>query len=139
MRIARYKAENIHIGIKAPFVRVRDRKAAFLVVPGFRKDSRPTGWQIDFVCSIAANQLARDDYERADVEYLYAGPGAKVDEREFHAFHGRDMTLFNADEIDDLLQVYVEAVVKHLERGKGVQPGKFAGYRIVDHAQGTLF
>jgi hypothetical protein len=139
VRIARYKGENIHIGIKAPFIRVREQRAAFLVIPGFRKDSRPLGWQIDFVCSVAANQLARDDYERADVEYLYAGPAANSAEREFHAYHGRDMSLFNADQIDALLQKYVEAVVKHLEKGHGAQPGKFAGYRIVDRAQGSLF
>jgi hypothetical protein len=139
VRIARYKGNNIHIGIKAPFIRVHRREAAYLVIPGFRKDSRPLGWQIDFVCSVAANQLARDDYERADVEYLYAGPATKPDEREFRAYYGRDLSLFNADQIDALLQKYVEAVVKHLEKGHGAQPGKLTGYRIVDHAQGSLF
>jgi hypothetical protein len=139
VRIARYRGTNIHIGIKAPFIRVRAQKEAFLVVPGFRKDSRPTGWQIDFVCSVAANQLARDDYERADVEYLYAGPGFSATARQFRAYYGRDMLLFNADQIDAFLQKYVEAVVRHLEKGQGAQPGKFDGYRIVDSAQGTLF
>ncbi len=139
VRIARYKGNNIHIGIKAPFVRVHERKAAYLVVPGFRKDSRPIGWQIGFVCSVAANQLARDDYERADVEYLYAGPASKVNEREFRAYYGRDLSLFDADKIDAFLQIYVEAVVKHLEKGRGVQPGHYSGYRIVDRAQGSLF
>jgi hypothetical protein len=139
VRIARHKGSNIHIGLKAPFIRVHERKAAFLVIPGFRKDSRPVGWQVDFVCSVAANQLARDDYERADVEYLYAGPGANVTEREFRAYYGCDMSLFTADEIDAFLQKYVEAVVKHLEKGRGAHPAKFAGYRIVDRAQGSLF
>ena len=139
VRIARYRGKAIHIGIKAPFVRVREQKEAFLVVPGFRKDSRPIGWQIDFVCSVAANQLARDDYERADVEYLYAGPGVATSAREFRAYYGREMSLFSADEIDAFLQIYVEAVVRHLEKGHGAQPGKFSGYRIVDPAQGSFF
>lgn len=139
VRIARYKGRAIHIGIKAPFVRVHERQSAYLVIPGFRKDSRPFGWQVDFVCSVAANQLARDDYEQADVEYLYAGPGAGPFERNFGALYGRDMSLFNADQIDVFLQKYVEAVVKHLEKGHGVRPARFAGYRIIDNAQGSLF
>ncbi|WP_322517069.1 hypothetical protein SR870_05770 [Rhodopseudomonas palustris] len=139
VRIARYRGSNIHIGIKAPFVRVQNRQSAYLVIPGFRKDTRPLGWQLDFVCSVAANQLARDDFEGADVEYLYAGPGDNATQREFCAYYGRDLSLFDADQIDEYLQVYVEAVVRHLERGEGVSPAKYSGYRIVDRAQGTLF
>ncbi|RED42381.1 hypothetical protein BJ123_10198 [Rhodopseudomonas thermotolerans] len=139
VRIARYRGSNIHIGIKAPFVRVQNRQSAHLVIPGFRKDSRPLGWQVDFVCSVAANQLARDDYEAADIEYLYAGPSGDYSSREFRALYGRDLSLFGADKIDQFLQVYVEAVVKHLERGDGTNPGKYWGYRIVDSAQGSLF
>ena len=139
VRIARYKGNNIHIGIKAPFVRVHQRGVGVFGDPRFPEGLRPQGWQIDFVCSVAANQLARDDFERAEVEYLYAGPAARSDEREFRAYYGRQLSLFNADQVDGLLQKYVEAVVRHLEKGRGAQPGKLAGYRIVDHAQGTLF
>lgn len=78
VRIGRFKNQNIHIGIKAPFIRVRRPGEAYLVIPGFRRNSRPLGWQIELVCSFAARQLARDDYEGADVEYLYAGPGAST-------------------------------------------------------------
>jgi hypothetical protein len=139
VRISRYKGENIHVGIKAPFVRVRQLGEAYLVIPGFRKDSRPVGWQIEFVCSLAANQLARDDYEGVGVEYLYAGPSVTASYREFRAMYGGDMNLLSTGAIDALLQTYVEAVVKHLEKGHGVQPAHFAGYRIIDPAQGSLF
>lgn len=139
VRISRYKSQNIHIGIKAPFVRVRRPGEAYLVIPGFRKLLRPVGWQIDFVCSVAANQLARDDFESVDVEYLQAGPSPDEATRILQVKHGRDLELYSPDVIDNYLQVYVEAVVKHLEKGHGVQPAKFAGYRIVDPAQGHLF
>jgi hypothetical protein len=139
VRIGRFREQNIHIGIKAPFIRVRRPGEAYLVIPGFRKDSRPVGWQIEFVCSLAARQLARDDYEGADVEYLYAGPALNSNEREFRALYGRNMNLLSADRIDEFLQIYLDAVVRHLERGTGVQPARFAGYRIIDPAQGGLF
>jgi hypothetical protein len=83
-------------------VRVQGPGEAYLVIPGFRKNSRPIGWQIEFVCSLAVRQLARDDYEGADVEYLYAGPAAEGDGREFQALYGRNMNLFSADRIDEL-------------------------------------
>jgi len=137
-RIGRFKDRAIHIGIKAPFIRVRRPGEAYLVIPGFRKNSRPVGWQVDFVCSLAASQLARDDYEGADVEYLYAGPDLDGN-RKFQALYGRGMNLLGADKIDALLQVYLDAVAKHLEQGSGVQPARYAGYRIIDPAQGGFF
>jgi hypothetical protein len=136
--VGRHKDQTILIGIKAPFVRVRAGNA-FLVIPGFRKLARPRGWQIDFVCSLAANQLARDDYERASPEYLYAGPGDENDKRQFHSFSGGDLTLYSKDRVDEFLQIYVEAVVKLLEIGRGAQPARTAGYRIIDPSQGAFF
>ncbi len=136
--VGRYKDQTILIGIKAPFIRVRAGNA-FLVIPGFRKMARPRGWQIDFVCSLAANQLARDDYEQASPEYLYAGPGNEDNKRQFNAFGGGELSLFSKDRIDEFLQVYVEAVVKLLEIGRGAQPARTAGYRIIDPSQGAFF
>ena len=136
--VGRYRDQTILIGIKAPFVRVRAGEA-FLVIPGFRKMARPQGWQIDFVCSLAANQLARDDYEKASPEYLYAGPGDENTERQFHSFKRDNLALYSKDNVDELLQVYVEAVVKLLEIGRGAQPAQTSGYRIIDPNQGTFF
>jgi hypothetical protein len=133
--------QNAHdfYGLKAPFVRVPHPNKALLVIPGFRKIARPRGWQIEFVCSVAVNQLARDDYEGADVEYLSAGAAPSGVGRIFEAMSGSDMALLSPDSVDHHLQIYIEAVVKHLEKGNGVQPAKFAGYRIVDPAAGSLF
>jgi hypothetical protein len=137
--IGRYKSLTIFIGLKAPFVRVPEPSRAMLVIPGFRKVTRPVGWQIEFVCSVAANQLARDDYEGADVEYLSAGPAPIGTGRVFQAMHGSDMALLSSDGVDQYMQMYLEAVVKHLEKGNGAQPAKFAGYRIIDPTAGRLF
>jgi hypothetical protein len=139
VRVGRYQQQNIHVGIKAPFIRVRRPGEAYLVIPGFRKDSRPVGWQIEFVCSVAAQQLARDDYEGANVEYLYAGPASGGNGREFRALYGNSMNLLSTDRIDEFLQIYLDAVVRHLRQGNGDQPARFAGYRIIDPAQGGLF
>jgi hypothetical protein len=136
--VGRHKGQTILIGIKAPFVRVRANDA-FLVIPGFRKMARPQSWQIDFVCSLAAHQLARDDYERASPEYLYAGPGDDDAKRQFRAFRGGDLALYSQDRVDELLQIYVEAVAKLLELGRGAQPARTTGYRIIDPSQGTFF
>jgi hypothetical protein len=136
--VGRRKDQTILVGIKAPFIRVRAGNA-FLVIPGFRKLARPQGWQIDFVCSLAAKQLARDDYERATPEYLYAGPGDQKGKRQFQSYRGSDLNLYSEDRVDDFLQIYVEAVVKLLEVGRGAQPARTAGYRIIDPSQGAFF
>lgn len=137
VRVGRHKDQTIYVGIKAPFVRVSAGNA-FLVIPGYRKLARPQGWQIDFLCSLAASQLARDDYERATPEYLFAGPGAD-NKRYFRAYKGDSLKLLSNDQVDDFLQVYLEAVVKLLERGRGAQPARTAGYRIIDPSQGSFF
>jgi len=136
--IGRHNQQTIFVGLKAPFIRVRRPGEAYLVIPGYRKASRPVGWQVDLVCSIAANQLARDDFEGAEVEYLAAGPAPNGPGRLFTPMLGRTMNLFAPDAIDQLMQIYVEAVVRHLERGNGTQPARFAGYRIIDPAQGRF-
>jgi hypothetical protein len=135
--IGRFKGQTIYVGIKAPFVRVR-AGSAFLVIPGFRKMSRPLGWQIDLVCSLAASQLARDDYERATPEYLFAGPDDR-NKRYFRAYTGELLKLFSNDQVDEFLQVYLEAVTKLLEKGRGAQPARMSGYRIIDPSQGAFF
>jgi hypothetical protein len=108
--IGRYNTQTLFIGLKAPFVRVWQPNEALLVIPGFRKAFRPVGWQIQFVCSVGANYLARDDYEGADVEYLYAGPALRGTGRMFQAMHGSDMALLRSEGVDEYMQIYVEAV-----------------------------
>lgn len=132
--VGRYRGRSIHVGIKAPFFRVAGGRGR-LVIPGYRKDSRPVGREIGLACSFASNQLARDDFETAEVEYLMAGPGRSATERRLQVLLGGELDLYSADQLDVLLQTYVDAVVMHLERGAGLNAPRLHGYRIIDPAQ----
>jgi hypothetical protein len=136
--VGRYRGRNIHVGLKAPFTRVRGG-AAFVVVPGFRKTFVPSEQQIDLPCSLAAAQLAKDDFKGADVEYLHAGPAPGSDERMLRVVHGKDRRLLSADELDQVFEVYVRGVVMILEHGRGLEKPDLAGYRIVDPDEPPLF
>jgi hypothetical protein len=138
IRIARYKGYTIYLGLKAPYVRVRDRHG-FLVIPGFRKTYLPSDEQIAFPIALAHFQIARDDLSGIDTEYLYAGPGHGGVDRVFRAIYGEETELLSQDAIDDLLSVYVSGVIRVLERGLGLNKANLAGYRIVDPGQGNLF
>jgi hypothetical protein len=127
VEVGRTRGVQVFVGIKAPFVRVRGRDAR-LVVPGFRMSHRPTEVEIDVACGIAKAHLARDDYADADVEYLYAGPGYDG-KRSFRAIVGRDRKIPSLDEIDQLLQVYVQGITMLIDRGIAPSAPSFRGYK----------
>lgn len=128
--VGRIKEKTVYVGIKAPIVRVLHDEA-FVVMPGFRMSYRPGERQIDLACSIALANFARDDFASADFEYLYAGPGLSG-YREFRAIRGRDRQIFDRDEVDALLDVYVRAVALAMEAGVEVHEPNLRGYRIID-------
>lgn len=136
--VGRYKGQSIHVGLKAPFTRV-EAGAAYVVLPGFRKTFVPSDAQLRLPCSLAATQLAKDDFRGADVEYLYAGPDAHGKERTFRPILGSSRSLWTADELDDIFDVYVRGVVLALEAGRGLTPPDLAGYRVVDPSAPSLF
>ncbi len=114
--VGRYRGRTIHVGLKAPFTRVCGSKA-HVVLPGFRKSFLPTDEQIVLPCSLAALQLARDDFKGADVEYLYAGPGPIGQDRMLRVIHGSERKLLDADELDEVFAIYVAGVIRALEAG----------------------
>ena len=129
--VGRSRGRTIYIGIKAPIVRVEHRKA-YWVMPGFRMTYRPGEREIDVACSIAKTALAKDDYAKADLEYLYAGPGA-AGAREFRAILGRERSLFDGDTVDALLDTYVQGVALVVEDDARLAGHpKLAGYRVID-------
>jgi hypothetical protein len=128
--VGRIKQKIVYVGIKAPLVRVVHNDA-FVVMPGFRMSHRPSERQIDLACSIALAHFARDDFANADFEYLYAGPGLEG-LREFRAILGKDRQIFQRDEVDTLLDVYVKAVALALEAGAEVREPNLRGYRVID-------
>src|SRR5271166_6062299 len=135
--VGRIKEKTVYVGIKAPLVRVADHEA-FVVMPGFRLSHRPSERQIDLACSIALANFARDDFASADFEYLYAGPGASGG-REFRAILGRDRRIFERDEVDALLDVYVQAVAVAIDAGLEIRDPNLRGYRIIDPREPSLF
>ncbi len=136
--VGRYKGRTIYLGLKTPYVRV-EGDDPYLVVPGYRKTYLPSDEQVGFPIALAHHWIAKDDLSGIDTEYLYAGPGARGEDRVFRAVVASSRSLLTADAIDDLLQVYVAGVVRVLDRGLGRSNAKLAGYRAVDPGQSKLF
>jgi hypothetical protein len=128
--VGRVAGATIYIGIKTPMVRVRHDEA-YVVMPGYRMSFRPSDAEIDTACSIALANFARDDYARADFEYLYAGPG-EGGARQFRAYHGRHRQVYHRDTVDALMDVYVKGVAIVLNAGLGQSRPDMRGYKIID-------
>lgn len=127
VEVGRASGKSVFVGIKAPFIRIRERSAN-LVMPGFRMSYEPSEREIDVACAITRAHLARDDYEEADIEYLYAGPdGSGM--RGFRSILGKDRYLPNIDQVDQLLQVYVEGIDMLIRGGEAVTAPNFRGYQ----------
>jgi hypothetical protein len=135
--IGRVKDRTVYAAIKAPMVRVVHDEV-FVVMPGFRLSHRPVGQQIDVACSIALANFARDDFGGADFEYLDTGVGLSK-ERELQAIRGRDRHVYGSDDVDSLLDVYVQGVALALETGLEVRDANLRGYRVVDPSQPAMF
>lgn len=135
--VGRVRGHTAYIGIKAPFVRLTI-KGPMVVMPGYRMSHRPVETEIDVACSIALANLARDDYENADFEYLYAGPGLSG-EREFRAIRGSERKVFDADALDGLLDVYVKGLAIAVNAGVELRAPSLHGYRIFDPREPGLF
>ena len=135
--LGRAKGHTVYAAIKSPMVRVAHNES-FVVLPGFRMSFRPTPGQIDLACSIALANLARDDFADADFEYLHAGPGVSKG-REFRAIKGKDRSIYDIDQLDALLDVYVRGVALAIEMGAEVKSPNLRGYRIIDPREPGLF
>lgn len=137
--IGRFSSKNVYAGVKAPLVRIAGANV-FVVLPGFRMGHRPREKEIDVACSIILSFLARDDFEKADIEYLYAGPASSVRRkirpvRTFFPIHGKDRFLYNRDQVDNLLDVYVRGVALAVELGAAFKDANLRGYRVIDPDQ----
>lgn len=121
------------MAIKAPLVRVKDGEV-LVVVPGFRLGHRPQGTEIDVAASLALATFGRDDFAEADYEYLDCSRGSSG-ERELVIYRGRDRRIFDLDEVDHILDVYVKGLAYALEQGLSVTAPNFRGYRVVDPNQ----
>lgn len=121
------------MAIKAPLVRVQGSDV-FVVVPGFRLGHRPVGIEIDVAASLALATFARDDFSEADYEYLDCSRGLSG-ERELSVYRGRDRRIFDLDEVDALLDRYVQGLALAIENGMEARAPNFRGYHIIDPNQ----
>lgn len=121
------------MGIKAPIVRV-EQGEAMVVVPGFRLGHRPKGIEIDVAASLALATYARDDFSEADYEYLDCSRGISG-ERELRAYRGKDRRIFDLDEVDHMLDLFVRGLAYALQNGVAAQKPNFRGYKIFDPNQ----
>jgi len=141
--IGRYSGRTVFAKLKTPMVRVEGDRA-FVVMPGFRMSYRPRDIEIDLACSVARETFAQGDLSVADSEYLYAGPGpdvtAKGDRpRMFRAIHGKDRHQFSLEQINRLLDVFVQGVALASEAGLDSREPLLSGYRIIDPNQPGMF
>lgn len=128
--VGRVGAETVYVAIKAPLVRVV-HSDVMVVMPGFRMSYRPAEPEINVACSIVLANFARDDFADADFEYLYAGPGLNG-RREFRAIRGRDRHVYDRDQVDALLDVYVKGIALAAEAGMDLNKPNLAGFRVID-------
>lgn len=122
-----------YMAIKAPLVRVEGDRV-FAVVPGFRMTHRPEAAEIDVAASFALAALEREGYEDIDFEYIYAG-AAPSRGRMLQVVHGSERKIYNLDEIDHMLDIYVRGLEIAIDRGVSVKSPNFAGYKVVDPDQ----
>jgi hypothetical protein len=134
--VGRARGENVYVAIKAPLVRVVHDEA-FVVMPGYRMTYRPAEPEIDVACSVALATFGRDDFESADFEYLYCGPGVDG-HRSFRSIRGRDRRVYDRDEVDAFLDVYVKGVALALNAGLEVKRPDLRGYHIIDPNEPTF-
>mgnify|MGYP001102035220 CR=1 FL=1 len=127
VEVGRASGKSVYVGIKSPFIRIREGSAN-LVMPGFRMSYEPSEREIDVACAIVRAHLARDDYEQADIEYLYAGSNG-AGGRAFRSILGKDRDLPDIDQVDSLLQVYVEGIDMLIRSGQKVSAPNFRGYQ----------
>jgi len=120
----------VYITVKAPLARVADG-LMYIVMPGFRKTFSPSESQIDVACSFALAALARGGYEGADFEYLYAGRGANP-ERQFRRILGSERRIYNEDDLDNFLDIYVRGIKLAMRYGVNFKRPNFRGFRVYD-------
>lgn len=126
-----------YMAIKAPLVRVKDGEV-LVVVPGFRLGHRPVGLEIDVAASLALATFGRDDFEEADYEYLDCSRGS-LGVRELNVYRGQNRRIFNLDEVDALLDLYVRGLALAIDSGMNASKPNFRGYRIIDPNQPRMF
>lgn len=122
-----------YMAIKAPLVRVKGPEV-FVVIPGFRLGHRPQGIEIDLAASLALATFGRDDFSEADYEYLDCSRGPSG-ERELRVCQGRDRRIFDLDEVDAVLDLYVRGLALAIDAGMPARKPNFRGYRIIDPNQ----
>jgi hypothetical protein len=132
--IGRLSADRIaYMAVKAPLVRV-ENDHIFVVVPGFRLGHRPEDIEIDVAASFALANFARDDFSEADFEYLDCSRGISG-ERELQVIHGKNRKIFNIDEVDEMLQIFVRGLDMAINEGMTAQKPNFRGYHVIDPDQ----
>jgi hypothetical protein len=141
--IGRFESRTVFAKLKSPLIRVEGRQA-FVVIPGFRMSHRPLEIEIDFVCSVARETFAQGDYQIADSEYLYAGPGPDLGYRSqprrmFQAIHGKDRHQFTIEQINCLLDIFVKGAALAAQEGADIREPDLRGYRIIDPSQPSFF
>lgn len=122
-----------YMAIKAPLVRV-NTSGKYVVVPGFRLGHKPEGVEIDVAASLALATFGRDDFSEADYEYLDCSRGSSG-ERELAVYQGRHRRIFNLDEIDFLLGLYMQGLALAIDAGMKASNPNFKGYRVGDPDQ----
>jgi len=125
--------QTAYMAIKAPLVRVKGTEK-YVVVPGFRLGHKPQGVEIDVAASLALATFGRDDFSEADYEYLDCSRGSSG-ERELCIYHGKERRIFDLDEIDYMLDLYVRGLSLAIDAGMSANVPNFRQYKVGDPDQ----
>jgi hypothetical protein len=136
--VGKHRGRDIHIGIKAPAVRVQDG-VPLIFYPGFRKTFRSSEEQTLLECSIVCEILAQNDFYGAGLEYVSARSTGRGLERICVVRSASEMPLLDKTTIDLLLSKYVRAVGLLWDEGLGLRAPLLGGYHVINPDQGDLF
>ncbi len=136
--IAKHDGRGIHIGVKAPAVRVQDGVAT-IFYPAFRKTFRPSEQQAILELSIVLEVLAENDFYGARIEHVAAQPTGRGLERVGVIRTPSELELLPKATVDGLLAKYADAVRLVWSEGVGLQKPRLGGYHVIDPDQPDLF
>lgn len=136
--IGKTDGRSIHVGVKAPIVRVQDGLAR-VVYPAFRKTYLPTEQQAVLECSIVREITAQNDFYGAELEYVAARSTGRGLERFCVIKSSTELALLSKEVVDGLLSKYVAAVNLLWAQGIGLQRPRLGTYRVIDPDQADLF
>ena len=132
--IGRWNGRNIHIGIRAPLIRVTDSDM-YAVMPVFRKNFAPNDKETNLALTAVREFCFREGYRDIGTELIRAQGQSGTLTRRLIVDQSSGRNLYSAAQFDSYAAKYASAVALLADAGLGLQEPNFRGYRVWDPDQ----